>query len=259
MLNRYSRKGRERRKAEEPLEAELVVLFGVTSIMIVIPWAVKDPKFLFLLPVVILVVPGLAGVFVQAVREMLQLIRDGMQKQQYGVRTGGPDRHKKREYYLRKRNPKYIYKEDMERYNSYDDTDHTRMAKQYKKKKKLSKSARGDATGSAEGDATGSAGGDGTGSAEGEATVVDRFKLGENARQWRDDDERGAISNDGEQKDKVYVQRIVRPYTAGAERVQRRKGVKVPQEGGYGNGRYKDYVMDRLKRVPFFKDWGGFL
>jgi hypothetical protein len=56
----------------EPLELELVVLFGTIALILLVPWLIHDFRFIFIIPVCLLVVPGLGGVFFQAVRELLE-------------------------------------------------------------------------------------------------------------------------------------------------------------------------------------------
>eukprot|EP00890_Picochlorum_soloecismus_P004470 jgi/Picsp_1/5023/NSC_02386-R1_---NA--- len=59
------------RRLEEPLEAELVVLFGTTSLIILVPWIVKDPRFLVLLPLAVFLVPGLLSTCKEAFIEII--------------------------------------------------------------------------------------------------------------------------------------------------------------------------------------------
>lgn len=55
-------------KPKEPLDAELVVLFGLPALIIVLPWALKDPAVLAFLPVALLV-PGVRQVLVPLTRD----------------------------------------------------------------------------------------------------------------------------------------------------------------------------------------------
>lgn len=59
------------RRLEEPLEAELVVLFGTTSLIILVPWIVKDPRFLIILPMAVFLIPGLLGTCKEAFIEIV--------------------------------------------------------------------------------------------------------------------------------------------------------------------------------------------
>lgn len=64
----------------EPLELELVVLFGTIALILLVPWLVHDFRFIFIIPVCLLVVPGLGGVFFQAVRELFQSTDNAQRK-----------------------------------------------------------------------------------------------------------------------------------------------------------------------------------
>lgn len=64
------------RRLEEPLEAELVVLFGTTSLIILVPWVVKDPRFLVLLPIAVFLVPGLLDTCKAAFAEIMHNVTD---------------------------------------------------------------------------------------------------------------------------------------------------------------------------------------
>lgn len=64
------------RRLEEPLEAELVVLFGTTSLIILVPWVVKDPRFLVLLPMAVFLVPGLLDTCKAAFAEIVHSVNE---------------------------------------------------------------------------------------------------------------------------------------------------------------------------------------
>lgn len=60
----------QRSRKKEPLEAELVVLFGSVAVILIIPWVVHDYRFIFILPAIVFAVPGLRGVVFQAAVEI---------------------------------------------------------------------------------------------------------------------------------------------------------------------------------------------
>lgn len=62
----------QRSRKKEPLEAELVVLFGSVAIILIIPWVVHDYRFIFILPAIVFAVPGLRGVVFQAAVEIFE-------------------------------------------------------------------------------------------------------------------------------------------------------------------------------------------
>lgn len=64
----------QRSRKREPLEAELVVLFGSVAIILIIPWVIHDYRFIFILPAIVFVVPGLRGVVFQAAVEIFEYV-----------------------------------------------------------------------------------------------------------------------------------------------------------------------------------------
>ncbi|WPT18019.1 hypothetical protein PSENEW3_00006021 [Picochlorum sp. SENEW3] len=60
----------QRSRKKEPLEAELVVLFGSVAVILIIPWVIHDYRFIFILPAIVFAVPGLRGVVFQAAVEI---------------------------------------------------------------------------------------------------------------------------------------------------------------------------------------------
>ena len=64
-------------KAEkEPFEIELVILFGLPALIVVIPWAIKDPASLVLIPVLFLI-PGVRDILLTALRSTVAAWRQG--------------------------------------------------------------------------------------------------------------------------------------------------------------------------------------
>jgi hypothetical protein len=60
-------------RKNEPLDLELIVLFGSISIILLVPWLIHDIRFLCVIPVCLLVVPGLFAVFLHACRDITRI------------------------------------------------------------------------------------------------------------------------------------------------------------------------------------------
>ena len=64
----------KRRNGREPLELELIVLFLSIAIILLIPWLLHDARFILLVPMTFLVVPGLCGVLLKATSELFGIV-----------------------------------------------------------------------------------------------------------------------------------------------------------------------------------------
>lgn len=62
-------------RTNEPLDLELIVLFGSVSIILLVPWLLHDFRFIFIIPLCLLVVPGLFAVFVHACQDIVRMCR----------------------------------------------------------------------------------------------------------------------------------------------------------------------------------------
>ena len=62
------------KRAKEPFEAELLILFGLPTLIILIPWAVKDPAALAVIPVAFLI-PGVRDVLLAVLRSTFLGVR----------------------------------------------------------------------------------------------------------------------------------------------------------------------------------------
>ena len=60
-------------RKNEPLDLELIVLFGSVSIILLVPWLIHDYRFICLIPACLLVVPGLFAVFLHACRDVIRI------------------------------------------------------------------------------------------------------------------------------------------------------------------------------------------
>lgn len=60
-------------RKNEPLDLELIVLFGSVSIILLVPWLIHDFRFICLIPACLLVVPGLFAVFLHACRDVIRI------------------------------------------------------------------------------------------------------------------------------------------------------------------------------------------
>ena len=64
----------EFRRSKEPFDAELLILFGLPTLIILIPWVVKDPAGLVFIPLVFLI-PGVRDVLLAVLRSMKSNVR----------------------------------------------------------------------------------------------------------------------------------------------------------------------------------------
>jgi hypothetical protein len=62
------------KRAKEPFEAELLILFGLPTLIILIPWAVKDPAALAIIPLAFLI-PGVRDVLLAVLRSTFLGVR----------------------------------------------------------------------------------------------------------------------------------------------------------------------------------------
>lgn len=62
------------KRKREPLDLELIVLFGSVSIILLVPWLLHDLRFICIIPTCLLVVPGLFGIFIEACRDIVDIL-----------------------------------------------------------------------------------------------------------------------------------------------------------------------------------------
>lgn len=60
-------------RKNEPLDLELIVLFGSVTIILLVPWLIHDYRFICLIPACLLVVPGLFAVFLHACKDVIRI------------------------------------------------------------------------------------------------------------------------------------------------------------------------------------------
>jgi len=63
------------------LDLELIVLFLSVSLILVIPWILHDVRFVMLVPLAFLVVPGLFGVLLKATSEFIAILAEARRKE----------------------------------------------------------------------------------------------------------------------------------------------------------------------------------
>jgi len=73
--------GKRRSGRGEPLDLELIVLFLSVSLILVIPWILHDVRFVMLVPLAFLVVPGLFGVLLKATSEFIAILAEARRKE----------------------------------------------------------------------------------------------------------------------------------------------------------------------------------
>ncbi|KAG7667907.1 hypothetical protein Ndes2526B_g01684 [Nannochloris sp. 'desiccata'] len=85
------------KRAKEPFEAELLILFGLPTLIILIPWAVKEPAALAVIPIAFLV-PGVRDVLLAVLRSTFLGVRRAKKfmKEDDGNYYNGRDRYDRR-------------------------------------------------------------------------------------------------------------------------------------------------------------------
>ena len=63
------------------MDLELIVLFLSVSLILVIPWILHDVRFVMLVPLAFLVVPGLFGVLLKATSEFIAILAEARRKE----------------------------------------------------------------------------------------------------------------------------------------------------------------------------------
>ena len=64
------------------MDLELIVLFLSVSLILVIPWILHDVRFVMLVPLAFLVVPGLFGVLLKATSEFIAILAEARRKEE---------------------------------------------------------------------------------------------------------------------------------------------------------------------------------
>lgn len=79
----------KRRRGREPLDLELIVLFLSIAVILLIPWLLHDARFVLLVPMTFLVVPGLFGVLLKATSEFITIVATSRRKERERQRERG--------------------------------------------------------------------------------------------------------------------------------------------------------------------------
>lgn len=82
-------------RKNEPLDLELIVLFGSISIILLVPWLVHDFRFICVIPVCLLVVPGLFAVFLHACRDIMRIFHERKQSKKAILRENSNAKNRK--------------------------------------------------------------------------------------------------------------------------------------------------------------------
>jgi hypothetical protein len=94
----------KQRNSGEPVDLELIVLFMSVGAIILIPWLFHDVRFILLVPITFLVVPGLFGVLLKAMGEFFSIVAESRREEkEERDRALHQKRVHKRQFHTRRR------------------------------------------------------------------------------------------------------------------------------------------------------------